>query len=452
MHTEAVFENIAKRIERELLEAKSSIIIAVAWFTNKNLFDTILKKVNGGCQVLLMITDDDINNNSQIDFDILNNKNSNVYKIPNHEKSLMHNKFCVIDNSILITGSYNWSYKAENNHENIVIHYDDFELSTQFVTEFNKIISTYFPKTKTQNHLDLDDSVNQIIKRLEVLKNYIILNDLDDIEYAISKLEKYNFNESINKIISLLKSQSFGQAVEEIHVFINSYNQLSIWNDPEISALQLEIRMLENQINAFENEKIDLEKLLIDFEYRHTKELGHLILSILKIRKEKYNNKESEKDFEDYQREYTKELQRKVFELPDEDKKILKKEYKNASILCHPDKFVNESIEVQKKAEEIFKELNEAQKNNDLERIREIVYNLKRGILSISTLKNQDKELLKLTAKSLKKKLNDLQIEIEGIKESETFIHINSLKNWDFYFITQKELLEQELVELQNEQ
>lgn len=38
MHTEAVFEDIAKRIEKELNKAESSIIIAVAWFTNKNLF------------------------------------------------------------------------------------------------------------------------------------------------------------------------------------------------------------------------------------------------------------------------------------------------------------------------------------------------------------------------------------------------------------------------------
>lgn len=34
MHTEAVFEEIAKRIEQEIGKAQSSIIIAVAWFTN----------------------------------------------------------------------------------------------------------------------------------------------------------------------------------------------------------------------------------------------------------------------------------------------------------------------------------------------------------------------------------------------------------------------------------
>ena len=36
--------------------------------------------------------------------------------------SLMHNKYAVIDENIVITGSFNWTNKAVNvNHENIVI-------------------------------------------------------------------------------------------------------------------------------------------------------------------------------------------------------------------------------------------------------------------------------------------------------------------------------------------
>ena len=35
MQTEAVFENIAERIQQEIKRAKSSIYIAVAWFKTK---------------------------------------------------------------------------------------------------------------------------------------------------------------------------------------------------------------------------------------------------------------------------------------------------------------------------------------------------------------------------------------------------------------------------------
>jgi len=39
MQTDAVFENIAERIQKEIGKAKKSVFIAVAWFTNKNLFN-----------------------------------------------------------------------------------------------------------------------------------------------------------------------------------------------------------------------------------------------------------------------------------------------------------------------------------------------------------------------------------------------------------------------------
>src|SRR5690606_40877883 len=60
MHTEAIFEDIAHRIEGEIDKAEKSVIIAVAWFTNRNLFNAILRKSKQGCEVNLMITDDEI--------------------------------------------------------------------------------------------------------------------------------------------------------------------------------------------------------------------------------------------------------------------------------------------------------------------------------------------------------------------------------------------------------
>lgn len=448
MHTEAVFEEIAKRIEQEIGKAQSSIIIAVAWFTNRNLFDVILKKAQQGCRVHLMITDDEINNNSQIDYRLLEQHQSHFYKIGNDEKALMHNKFCIIDHTTVITGSYNWSYKAAFNHENIVIHYQDTELASQFIAEFEYIRSLYFPE-KASSTFNADDSINEIIKRLEVLQHFIVLNDLEDVDYAITKLEKFDVNTNVNKIISLVKKQLFGQAIEEIQKFISHYNQLIVWDDPEINALQLELKLLENQINAFENEKIELEKVLSDFQHQHTKELGELILAILKIRKEKLKDEEAANDYNEYQKQYTNEIEREVYELNDEQKRALKKEYKSASILCHPDKFTNEPKEVQEQAEALFKELNEAHSKNDIERVQEIYNNLKKGILSVSANKQTDKDLLKLNVKRLKQKIAHLQTEIEQIKQSDVFIQIRAITNWDAYFKDQKELLEKELEDLQ---
>ena len=71
MQTEAVFENIAERIQQEISKAQKSVFIAVAWFTNKNLFNELVNKARNGCTVSLIISNDNINLNSSIDFEQL---------------------------------------------------------------------------------------------------------------------------------------------------------------------------------------------------------------------------------------------------------------------------------------------------------------------------------------------------------------------------------------------
>ena len=69
MQTEAIFECIADRISLELEKAQSSIYIAVAWFTNQNLFNVMLQKAQQGVTVQLMLSNDHINQQSRIDYD-----------------------------------------------------------------------------------------------------------------------------------------------------------------------------------------------------------------------------------------------------------------------------------------------------------------------------------------------------------------------------------------------
>jgi len=175
MQTEAIFENIADRISAEIRKAQKSVVIAVAWFTNKNLFHELIEKAKEGCKVSLIICNDEINTNSQIDFEQLKQYHSDFYKVGDGNAVLMHNKFCVIDHSTVITGSYNWSYKAESNFENIIINYEDTALAEQFISEFNQIHKKYFPDEPAAK---IDFPIGKIIKRMEILKNFIILEEI----------------------------------------------------------------------------------------------------------------------------------------------------------------------------------------------------------------------------------------------------------------------------------
>lgn len=54
----------------------------------------------------------------------------------------MHNKFCIIDKNVLITGSYNYTYLAESiNNENIIIFRGSIDIINEYSNEFLKIIS-----------------------------------------------------------------------------------------------------------------------------------------------------------------------------------------------------------------------------------------------------------------------------------------------------------------------
>ena len=451
MQTEAIFENIAARIEEEIHKAQKNIYIAVAWFTNKNIFEQLLIKGREGCTILIIISNDEINQNSRINFAQLEKLNGKVYKIGNGDTELMHNKFCVIDYNTVITGSYNWSYKAANNFENIVINYNDTSLAEQFVTEFFQIKNKYYPdEPRTENEFP----VEKIIKRLEILKNFIILEDIDDLKIGSEKLKPYSFNEDINEIIIGIRKEQFSIAINKIEFFINSYQQLCIWRDPEIAGLKLEIKMLENQLNAFDNEKIELEKLLSDFQHRHTIELGEIILGILKLRKIKYKDhykkaKETEEDFKKFNEQFENEKNKHQFELNEEEKTELKKKFRKASTFCHPDKVIDEQ---KTEAAEVFMALKEAYDQNDLEKVTRILKDLETDNSFRSSGDTiTEKELLKAAITKLRQKLKQLEVAIVNLKESETFVSVNAIKDWDSYFSKNKEQLQQELDSLTSE-
>ena len=449
MQTEAIFENIAERILTEIQKANNSIYIAVAWFTNKSIFEQLIKKAKNGCQIQIIISNDLINENSSIDFNKLEKHNGKVYKIGNGDTELMHNKFCIIDFNTVITGSYNWSYKAENNFENIVINSNDTSLAEQFVTEFNQIKKKYYPNETIQNEFPIEI----IIKRLEIIKNIILLEDIDDISIAVEKLKRYQFNEDVRTIISSISNKEFAKAITTIQEFINSYQQITIWNDPEIAGIRLEIKILESQINAFDNEKIELEKVISDFQHRHTIELGEVILEVLRLRKIKYKNHkketEAEEDFNNYSKQYETEKDKKQFELNEEEKLELKKKFRKATTMCHPDKV---SEEQKAEAEEIFIELKKAYDEHDLEKVNQLLHDLENGKKFVSQADSiSEKEKLKITLEKLKQKLKGIENEIISLKESEIFTTINNITNWDNYFTETKTQLEEELQNLKVE-
>ncbi len=154
MKITAHFDPIRKYIIAKLLNAEQSIDIAVCWFTNDKLFDIVCKKLEEGLKVRCIILDDYINASPfGCDFKTFLEKGGQLHL--SSVDNPMHNKYCIIDDSILINGSYNWTYFAESrNEENINIIEESPELIQSYMKDFQRLLSIY-PAVETfvQNSL-----------------------------------------------------------------------------------------------------------------------------------------------------------------------------------------------------------------------------------------------------------------------------------------------------------
>lgn len=159
-NTEVVFDNIEQRILTEIKEAHYSIFVSVAWFTNKKLFNALLEKAKNNCYVSIIIQLDEINSQSGIDYDQIKTGRSECFKI-SKDAELLHDKFCVIDFQKVITGSYNWTYKASHNSENILI-LNDPSVATQYISRFEQQKSKFQESSIQQKLPTLSTSHNNI--------------------------------------------------------------------------------------------------------------------------------------------------------------------------------------------------------------------------------------------------------------------------------------------------
>lgn len=139
---ECYFEGIAQEIVKNILAAKESIKIAIAWFTNFDIFKVIKHKLaTSNVKITLVINNDLINNGGYcLNFNELIDAGLKLYLY--EYPDMLHHKFCIIDDEVIMTGSYNWTFFSEFvNRENMLIIKGDKNLINTFSKEFDKVIS-----------------------------------------------------------------------------------------------------------------------------------------------------------------------------------------------------------------------------------------------------------------------------------------------------------------------
>lgn len=153
--TQVYFENIERVISSILASSHNSIQIAVAWFTNQVLCDCLLKTLKSNQKVKIILLDDILNRSEfGLDFGKLAKSGADI-RFANSTPGTMHNKFCIIDD-LVITGSYNWSYHANNNNENILVT-DEKSVVDSYREEFDRLFGDAIPISLPYEHLKWTD-------------------------------------------------------------------------------------------------------------------------------------------------------------------------------------------------------------------------------------------------------------------------------------------------------
>lgn len=133
--TTAFFQQIPEHLQHYLSSARARIQIAVCWFSHRAIFNELLARVRAGVQVELLLHYDQQNICSQgLDFQSFVDAGGRL--MAGRTQGLMHHKFAIVDDQLLLTGSFNWTYNT--NAENLVIS-RDMSLVMAFSQEFERM-------------------------------------------------------------------------------------------------------------------------------------------------------------------------------------------------------------------------------------------------------------------------------------------------------------------------
>jgi len=384
--------------------------------------------------------------------------------------------------------------------------------------------------------------MKEIVKRLELIKTAIAIEDEEIIELQVMKLQKLEIDTEVQRILAEIETVDYANVVVLIEQYLTKYSGVVVYEDKELEALRFELKLLEGKLQERIELKSEYQNDILEFNTRYSLELGDTVRKVLDLRKqilakalkvkndtfkklkEEYSDikddvqemknilnkleeeleeldefddeydkvyqeykdrkeelsekedeldekrakakeakddlkddpffeeyKDAKADYEEFNEEYeeTKEKEKNSFNLDEDEKKELKKAFRKASKLCHPDIVTDE---LKEQAEELMKELNDAYSTKNLKRVREILFSLENGTgFDVGSDKIDNKEQLRTKIAEFRESLAEIERELEGIRENEVYTLLNEIDDVDEYLQNMKVELDNEIERLGEE-
>ncbi|XP_018405489.1 PREDICTED: mitochondrial cardiolipin hydrolase [Cyphomyrmex costatus] len=142
-----------RRIIHYLDFATYTLDVCIYFFTFPELAEAIIKAKNRNVIVRIIMEESmGRNDNSQL----MNFYKEGIKPISKQLDVLMHHKFVIIDNNILITGSINWTKSAFfGNFENVIVT-NESAIVKPFINEFERIFTMLTATTTEADSKNLD--------------------------------------------------------------------------------------------------------------------------------------------------------------------------------------------------------------------------------------------------------------------------------------------------------
>jgi phosphatidylserine/phosphatidylglycerophosphate/cardiolipin synthase-like enzyme len=131
-------DKVAARIVELIQAAQESINFMAYTFTSNDIGNAIIERAQAGLPVAGVMDGSQLASSQGTEYDPFLQAGLNVL-LDGNQDGLMHQKVIIIDQRIVITGSYNFTASAEeNNDENVVIIFSQ-DVAAKYIWEFQRV-------------------------------------------------------------------------------------------------------------------------------------------------------------------------------------------------------------------------------------------------------------------------------------------------------------------------
>lgn len=275
LQIKSYFSGIEEKIIELISSAQKKVYIAVAWFTSNEIKNALLDLNNSKVIDLKVLVDDNETNRK---YYFGNEEFNPIYvKSKKFSKEFLHHKFILIDEEIIITGSYNLSNKARKNLENIVVI-----TSPRLYDNYSRIFRFLYEDIYIDGNVELLNKYHDFARNL--LSTYYKFSKKEFVKYE-TKIEMgqfYSYFNGYNDQYSYSPGLIFNESIKlknvsTTDIFHKNYHPVEGRKLP-IDKNTVKQKIKDNQINNIIDsfsEYEDLYHLINDEVHNAEKSLEH---------------------------------------------------------------------------------------------------------------------------------------------------------------------------------